>query len=175
MPDPRLGLLSIGEEESKGNHLTRETLPLLRELAAQHKLRLIGNVEGRDLYNGRVDVVVADGFIGNVALKTSEGIVKLVNTSLKESLKSTITSTVGALLSQQAFKAFKKRLDYTEYGGAPLLGVRGVCIVGHGSSNDRAIMNGIRVAAEFAANEVNPAIEAMLASKPETRAEDLSS
>ena len=167
MPDPRLGLLSIGEEESKGNHLTRETLPLLRELAAQHNLRLIGNVEGRDLYNGRVDVVVADGFVGNVALKTSEGIVKLVNTSLKESLKSTITSTVGALLSQQAFKAFKKRLDYTEYGGAPLLGVRGVCIVGHGSSNDRAIMNGIRVAAAFAANEVNPAIEAMLAQKPE--------
>ena len=175
MPDPRLGLLSIGEEESKGNHLTHETLPLLRELAAQHNMRLIGNVEGRDLYNGRVDVVVADGFVGNVALKTSEGLVKLVNTSLKESLKSTITSTVGALLSQQAFKAFKKRLDYTEYGGAPLLGVRGVCIVGHGSSNERAIMNGIRVAADFAANEVNPAIEATLARKPEPVAADAAS
>ena len=96
--------------------------------------------------------------------------VKLVNTSLKESLKSTITSTVGALLSQKAFKAFKKRLDYREYGGAPLLGVRGVCIVGHGSSNDRAIMNGIRVAAEFASNEVNPAIERMLAQKLEPTA-----
>ncbi len=167
MPDPRLGLLSIGEEESKGNHLTRETLPLLRDLAAQHGIHFLGNVEGRDLYNGRADVVICDGFIGNVALKTSEGIVKLVNTSLRESLKSTITSTVGALLSQQAFKAFKKRLDYSEYGGAPLLGVQGVCIVGHGSSNERAIMNGIRVAAEFAANEVNPAIEAMLAQKPE--------
>ena len=167
MPDPRLGLLSIGEEDSKGNALTREALPLLRVLASQHGLRFIGNVEGRDLYNGHVDVVVTDGFVGNVALKTSEGLVKLVNTSLKDSLKSTITSTVGAILSQKAFKAFKKRLDYTEYGGAPLLGVRGVCIVGHGSSNDRAIMNGIRVAADFAANEVNPAIEAMLALRPE--------
>lgn len=163
MNSPRVGLLSIGEEESKGNALTREALPLLRELAARHNMRFIGNVEGRDLYNGHADVVVTDGFVGNVALKTSEGIVKLVNTSLRESLKSTITSTVGALLSQKAFKAFKKRLDYTEYGGAPLLGVRGVCIVGHGSSNERAIMNGIRVAAEFASNEVNPAIEAMLA------------
>ncbi len=163
MPDPRVGLLSIGEEESKGNALTRETLPLLRALAAQHGMQFVGNVEGRDLYNGHVDVVVADGFVGNVALKTSEGLVRLVNTSLRESLKSTITSTVGALLSKQAFVAFKKRLDYREYGGAPLLGVRGVCIVGHGSSNERAIMNGIRVAAEFAANEVNPGIEAALA------------
>jgi len=163
MPDPRLGLLSIGEEESKGNALTRETFPLLRDLAAQHGIRFMGNVEGRDLYNGHADVIVTDGFAGNVALKTSEGLVRLVNTSLRESLKSTITSTVGALLSQKAFKAFKKRLDYREYGGAPLLGVRGVCIVGHGSSNERAIMNGIRVAAEFASNEVNPAIEAMLA------------
>ena len=170
MPDPRVGLLSIGEEESKGNSLTRETLPLLRDLAAQHSLQFLGNVEGRDLFNGHADVVICDGFIGNVALKTSEGLVKLVNTSLRESLKSTITSTVGALLSQQAFKAFKKRLDYSEYGGAPLLGVRGVCIVGHGSSNERAIMNAIRVAAEFASNEVNSAIEATLAQKPEPAA-----
>ncbi len=159
--NPRVGLLSIGEEESKGNALTHEALPRLRELG----LNFIGNVEGRDLYNGRADVVVTDGFVGNVALKTSEGLVKLMNTSLRESLKATVTSQVGALLSKKAFLAFKKRLDYSEYGGAPLLGVRGVCIVGHGSSNERAIMNGIRVAAEFAANEVNPAIEAMLAAK----------
>jgi glycerol-3-phosphate acyltransferase PlsX len=172
MPDPRVGLLSIGEEESKGNALTREVFPLLRDLAARHRMRFLGNVEGRDLYNGHADVVVSDGFVGNVALKTSEGLVKLVNTSLRESLRSTITSTVGALLSQQAFKAFKKRLDYREYGGAPLLGVRGACIVGHGSSNERAIMNGIRVAAEFAANEVNPAIEGMLAAKLEPVATD---
>jgi glycerol-3-phosphate acyltransferase PlsX len=161
--NPRVGLLSIGEEDSKGNSLTRDTLPLLRAMAPT--LNFIGNVEGRDLYNGHADVVVCDGFVGNVALKTSEGLAKLVNSSLRESLKSTVTSQVGALLSQKAFKAFKKRLDYTEYGGAPLLGVRGVCIVGHGSSNERAIMNGIRVAAEFAAAEVNSGIEAALAAR----------
>ena len=161
MESPRVGLLSIGEEESKGNALTRDTFPLLRDLG----LNFIGNVEGRDLYNGRADVVVTDGFVGNVALKTSEGLVKLVRTTLRESLKSTVTAQVGALLSRKAFTMFKKRFDYSEYGGAPLLGVRGVCIVGHGSSNERAVMNGIRVAAEFAANAVNPAIEAMLAER----------
>ncbi len=155
---PRVGLLSIGEEDSKGNALTRDTLPLLRALPIQ----CIGNVEGRDLYNNRADVVVCDGFVGNVALKSSEGLARLVNTSLKESLKSTVTSQVGALLSRAAFAAFKKRLDYTEYGGAPLLGVRGVCIVGHGSSNDKAVMNGIRVTAEFAHARVNAAIESAI-------------
>jgi glycerol-3-phosphate acyltransferase PlsX len=159
--NPRVGLLSIGEEDSKGNSLTRDTFPLLREL----KLNFVGNVEGRDLYNGAADVVICDGFVGNVALKTSEGLAKLVSSSLRESLKSTVTSQVGAMLSQKAFKAFKKRLDYSEYGGAPLLGVRGVCIVGHGSSNERAVMNAIRVAAEFAEAEVNPGIEAMLATR----------
>jgi glycerol-3-phosphate acyltransferase PlsX len=161
VPNPRLGLLSIGEEDSKGNTLTRETLPLLRELG----LNFVGNVEGRDLYNGRLDVVVCDGFIGNVALKTSEGVVKLVTSSLRESLKATVTAQMGALLSRKAFHNFKKRLDYSEYGGAPLLGVRGVCIVGHGSSNERAIMNGIRVAAEFAQANVNQGIEAALTSR----------
>jgi glycerol-3-phosphate acyltransferase PlsX len=157
--NPRVGLLSIGEEDSKGNALTRETLALLRALP----INFLGNVEGRDLYNGLADVIVCDGFVGNVALKTSEGLAKLVRVTLRESLKSTVTSQVGALLSQKAFAAFKKRLDYSEYGGAPLLGVRGVCIVGHGSSNERAVMNGIRVAAEFAAAEVNSGIEAVLA------------
>jgi glycerol-3-phosphate acyltransferase PlsX len=161
--NPRVGLLSIGEEDSKGNSLTRDTLPLLREPVLG--LNFIGNVEGRDLYNGHADVIVCDGFVGNVALKTSEGLARLVNSSLRESLKSTVTSQVGALLSQKAFKAFKKRLDYSEYGGAPLLGLRGVCIVGHGSSNERAIMNGIRVAAEFAQAEVNSGIEAALAAR----------
>lgn len=159
--NPRVGLLSIGEEDSKGNSLTHDTLPLLR---AHPALNCIGNVEGRDLYNGHADVTVCDGFIGNVALKASEGIVKLVTATLRESLKSTVTSQVGALLSRKAFSEFKKRLDYSEYGGAPLLGVRGVCIVGHGSSNERAIMNGIRVAAEFAQAEVNSAIESTLQS-----------
>jgi phosphate acyltransferase len=157
--DPRVGLLSIGEEDSKGNSLTRDTLPMLRALSS---IRFIGNVEGRDLFNGAADVIVCDGFVGNVALKTSEGVGRLVNTSLRKALKSTVTSQVGALLSRAALMDFKKRLDYSEYGGAPLLGVRGVCIVGHGSSNERAIMNGIRVAAEFASAEVNSAIEATL-------------
>ncbi len=155
---PRVGLLSIGEEDLKGNALTRATLPLLRGLG----LNFIGNVEGRDLYNGRADVVVCDGFVGNVALKASEGLAKLVNSSLRESLKSTVTSQVGAMLSQRAFKAFKNRLDYSEYGGAPLLGLRGVCVVGHGSSNERAVMNGVRVTAEFATASVNLHIEAAL-------------
>ena len=156
---PRVGLLSIGEEDSKGNTLTHDTLPLLRALAG---IDFIGNVEGRDLYNGRVDVLVCDGFVGNVALKTSEGVVKLVSTTLRDALKSTVTSQFGALLSKRAFNDFKKRLDYSEYGGAPLLGVRGPCIIGHGSSNEKAVMNGIRVAAEFAQAEVNAGIEAAL-------------
>ena len=157
---PRVGLLSIGEEDFKGNSLTRDTLPMLR---AMNSINFIGNVEGRDLFNGTADVVVCDGFVGNVALKTSEGVAKLVSVSLREALKSTVTSQVGALLSRAAFADFKKRLDYSEYGGAPLLGVRGVCIVGHGSSNDRAVMNGIRVAAEFAQADLNSGIEAALA------------
>jgi glycerol-3-phosphate acyltransferase PlsX len=157
--NPRVGLLSIGEEDSKGNSLTRDTLPLMRALAG---VNFIGNVEGRDLLNGHCDVTVCDGFVGNVALKSIEGAAKLFTTSLREALKSTVTSQVGALLSRRAFDDFKKRLDYSEYGGAPLLGVRGVCIVGHGSSNEKAIMNGIRVAAEFAHAEVNAGIEAAL-------------
>ena len=160
MRNPRVGLLSIGEEDSKGNSLTRDALPILRALQG---INFIGNLEGRDLFNGTADVVVCDGFVGNVALKTSEGVARLVSVTLRESLKSTVTSQVGALLSRAAFNAFKKRLDYSEYGGAPLLGVRGVCIVGHGSSNDKAVMNGIRVAAEFASAEVNTGIEAALA------------
>jgi len=156
---PRVGLLSIGEEDSKGNQLTRDTIPLLRALSA---IDFIGNIEGRDLFNGRADVAVCDGFVGNIALKTSEGVAKLVSTLLREALKSTVTSQVGALLSRRAFNDFKKRLDYSEYGGAPLLGVRGVCIVGHGSSNEKAVMNGIRVAAEFAQAEVNSSIETAL-------------
>src|SRR6266404_2618765 len=121
---PRVGLLSIGEEESKGNELTRETYKLRK----QHSINFIGNVEGRDLYNGQVDVIVCDGFVGNVALKISEGVVELVRAALKESLRATITRQVGFLLSRKAFIEFKNRLDYSEYGGAPLLGLKGVCI-----------------------------------------------
>ena len=158
-PGSRVGLLSIGEEESKGNELTREAFQLLKQLS----LNFIGNVEGRDLYNGKVDVIVADGFVGNVALKISEGVANLVRTTLKESLKATITRQVGALLSRSAFTDFKKRLDHTEYGGAPLLGVKGVCIITHGSSNANAIKNAVRVAAEFSERGINGSIERGLA------------
>src|SRR3984957_18477573 len=152
---PRVGILSVGEEEGKGNDLTRETYALLKQLP----INFIGNVEGRDIYNGHADVIVCDGFVGNVALKTSEGIGRFVRDVLRESLNTTVTAQVGALLSRKAFNAFKKRLDPSEYGGAPLLGVRGVCIIGHGSSNERAIYNGIRVAAEFAQAGINERIE----------------
>ena len=156
---PRVGLLSIGEEETKGNQLTREAFQLLKQLP----LNFVGNVEGRDLYNGAVDVIVTDGFIGNVALKTSEGVVNLVRAALKEALRETITRQVGYLLSRSAFTDFKKRLDHTEYGGAPLLGLKGVCIITHGSSNANAIKNAIRVAAEFAESNANAEIEKGLA------------
>ncbi len=158
-PGPRVGLLSIGEEEGKGNDLTREAFRLLKQLP----LNFVGNVEGRDLYNGQVDVIVADGFVGNVALKISEGVANLVRTALKESLKATITRQVGALLSRSAFTDFKKRLDHTEYGGAPLLGVKGVCIITHGSSNGNAMKNAVRVAAELSGRGINDSIERGLA------------
>ncbi len=156
---PRVGLLSIGEEESKGNELTRQSYHLLKKLP----LQFVGNVEGRDLYSGNVDVIVCDGFVGNVALKISEGLVETVRYLLKESLRATITRQVGFLLSRKAFDDFKKRLDYSEYGGAPLLGLKGVCIVSHGSSNANAIKNAIRVAAEFANQRINALIEHGLA------------
>jgi glycerol-3-phosphate acyltransferase PlsX len=156
---PRVGVLSIGEEESKGNDLTREAYKLIKELP----MNFVGNVEGRDLYNGKADVLVCDGFVGNVALKISEGMVETVRFLLKQSLQATITSQVGFLLSRKAFADFKKRLDYSEYGGAPLLGIKGVCIVSHGSSNANAIKNAIRVAMEFANSKLNHTIEERIA------------
>ena len=157
--NPRVGLLSIGEEESKGNELTRRAHQLFKQLP----LNFVGNVEGRDLYNGNVDVIVCDGFIGNVALKVSEGLAEMVRDTLKESLNATLTRQVGFLLARRAFEDFKKRLDYSEYGGAPMLGIKGVCMVSHGSSNARAIKNAIRVAAEFVELDVNAKIERGLA------------
>jgi glycerol-3-phosphate acyltransferase PlsX len=120
-------------------------------------------VEGRDIYNGKVDVIVADGFVGNVALKTSEGVVNLVRATLKETLAETITRQVGYLLSRSAFSDFKKRLDHTEYGGAPLLGVKGACFSTHGSSNANAIKNAVRVASEFVERRITANIEKELA------------
>jgi glycerol-3-phosphate acyltransferase PlsX len=156
---PRVGLLSNGSESHKGNEVTREALVRLKEL----NLNFVGNVEGRDLFNGRVEVIVADGFIGNVALKISEGIVDTITSLLKESLSSTAASKMGYMLSRKAFGRMKKRLDYSEYGGAPLLGVKGVCIICNGGSNANAIKNAIRVAAEFSEGRVNEKIERELA------------
>ncbi len=160
---PKVGLLSIGEEESKGNELTREAFPLLKALP----IHFIGNVEGRDIFNGAADVIVCDGFVGNVALKTGEGIGRLFRDLLRESLTTTVTAQVGAMLSRKAFNDFRRRLDYNEYGGAPLLGVRGVCIIGHGSSNETAVYNSIRVAMEFAKAGINTSIEQELANRPQ--------
>ena len=159
---PRVGLLNVGEEESKGNDLTHEAFPLLKALP----IRFVGNVEGRDIFSGQADVIVCDGFVGNVALKTSEGVGRFVREVLREALTSTVTRQVGALLSRKAFNEFRHRLDYREYGGAHLLGVRGVCIIGHGSSNDRAIYNGIRVAYESAKGGTIQSIEAEFANHP---------
>ena len=152
---PRVGLLSIGEEDHKGNDLTRAAKELINHL----NLNFLGNVEGRDLYGGDVDVIVCDGFIGNVALKVSEGLGDMVKVLLRDALESTITGKIGYAISKNAFAEFKKRLDYSEYGGAPLLGVRGVCIISHGRANANAIKNAIRVAAEFSLGKVNQVIE----------------
>jgi glycerol-3-phosphate acyltransferase PlsX len=157
-PNPRVGLLSIGEEEHKGNELTRSATPLLKSLP----LNFIGNVEGRDIYSGLADVVVCDGFIGNVALKVSEGLVEMMQNMLRDSLAATVTRKLGYVLSRQAYRDFRKRVDYSEYGGAPLLGVKGVNIICHGRSNANAMKNAIRVAAEFAEGRINEKIEAEL-------------
>ncbi len=153
--DPRVGLLSIGEEEHKGNALTHDALPLLKSLK---RLNFIGNVEGRDVYTGKVDVIVCDGFVGNVALKVSEGLVDVVRQLLKQSLRANMTRKMGAYLAQGAFNEFKKRVDYSEYGGAPLLGLNGICVICHGRSNAKAIKNAIRVAKEFAEGKINERI-----------------
>lgn len=156
---PTVGLLSIGSEDHKGNELTREAFKLLKALP----IRFVGNVEGRDLYNGRVNVIVCDGFIGNVALKISEGLAEATSSLLRDSLSRSLSSKVGYVLARNAFRNFKKRVDYSEYGGAPLLGIRGVCLIAHGSSNAHAMKNAIRVASEFVAGGVNEKIEQGLA------------
>jgi glycerol-3-phosphate acyltransferase PlsX len=145
---PRVGLLSIGEEETKGNELTREAHRLLKASS----LPFIGNVEARRVYSGEADVIVCDGFTGNVALKISEGVVEMVETLLGEELSSTITMRVGSLLTLRALRRFRRRVDYSEYGGAPLLGVNGIAIVGHGRSSAKAVRNAVAMAYRLAAS-----------------------
>lgn len=153
---PRVAILSIGEEEMKGNELTRETFNRLKQ---NPSINFVGNVEGRDVFRGSVDVIVCDGFIGNVALKISEGVAEHIAGMLKKAIKSRLSSQIGYALSKRAFDDFRKRIDYSEYGGAPLLGVRGITIIGHGRSNPNAVKNAIRVAAEMCRSRVNEKIE----------------
>jgi|SRR3990172_5659896 len=143
---PRVGLLSVGEEESKGNDLTREAHQLLKSAP----ITFVGNIEGRDVYAGEADVIVCDGFTGNVTLKISEGLVETVERLLHDELSATFGTRVGYLLSRQAFRRFRKRMDYAEYGGAPLVGLNGLCVVGHGRSSAKAVRNGVAMAARIA-------------------------
>jgi len=152
---PRVGLLSIGEEDSKGNELTKEAFKALK----QAPINFIGNVEGRDIFKGEIDVIVCDGFTGNVALKLSEGLIETFKTMLRQELEKTIASKVGYILAEKAFRAFGRRMDYSEYGGAPLLGMNGITIVCHGRSNANAIKNAIRIAHDFCKHNVNHVIE----------------
>ena len=156
---PRVGLMSIGEEEGKGNEVTKETFRVLKETG----LNFMGNAEGRDIYNGNADVVVCDGFIGNVVLKASESLGEFVSNTLRAAVTRTPIRKLGALLVRHAFADLKKRMDYSEYGGAPLLGVKGGCIVCHGRSNAKAIKNAIRVAREFATNRIDVKIQERVA------------
>jgi glycerol-3-phosphate acyltransferase PlsX len=153
--NPKVGLMSIGEEDSKGNDLTKETLRLLREAS----INFVGNVEGRDIFTGDVDVIVCDGFTGNVILKTSEGLVEAIMTLLRSELGQTYLTQAGALLSRTAFRSVKKRLDYSELGGAPLLGAKQLTVICHGSSTPKAIRNAIRIAKEFYKGNLNQSIE----------------
>ena len=156
---PRVGLLSIGEEATKGNELTREAHRLLKTAP----LTFIGNVEARDVYAGTADVIISDGFTGNVALKISEGLVETMEALLGEELSSTVTMRVGSLLTRRALRRFKRRVDYSEYGGAPLLGVAGVTIVGHGRSSAKAVRNAMAMAYRFASQQFIERVERTIA------------
>jgi phosphate acyltransferase len=152
---PKVGLLSIGEEDTKGNELTKEAFKLLKE----SRLNFIGNVEGRDVFNGKADIIVCDGFIGNVAIKISEGLAEAMNALLKKEIEEAIGGQVGYLLLRPAFRNFKKKIDYSEYGGAPLLGINGICIISHGHSSPKAIKNAVKVARDFHSTHVNKHIQ----------------
>jgi len=149
--NPKIGLLSNGEEEAKGNELTREAHALIKRTSLDYA----GYVEGKDIYRGDIDVVVTDGFVGNVVLKLSEGLVEAVTSMLKDELMASMASRLGYMLAKDAFGRFKKKVDYAEYGGAPLLGIDGDCFIGHGRSGARAIRNALCRAFEYAKGEVN--------------------
>ncbi len=153
--NPAVGLLNNGEEEGKGDMLTKTVYPILKKT---NVINFVGNVEGKALFKGEADVVVCDGFAGNIALKVSQSVAKYMVSILKEELLSTIASKIGALLSKKAFQKVKDKTDSAQYGGAPLLGVKGICVIGHGSSNYIAVANGIKVAVRAAESKMNDAI-----------------
>ena len=160
-PNPSVGLLNIGEEETKGTDFVKET----HELFEQSSLNFIGNVEGKDLFSGKCDIIICDGFVGNVALKVTESVVETMQVFLKRHLLSNPLSKIGLFLLKTSFSRFKKELDYSEYGGAPLLGVNGVVIIGHGRSNVVAIKNAIRVAGEEVERRFNEKIQEAISPK----------
>lgn len=153
---PRVGLLSIGEEKEKGNHLTKHTTPILERCK---DLNFVGNVEGRDIPKGKADVIVCDGFVGNIVLKTMEGTADAIAKMLKAEISASLMAKIGYLFVKPAFGKLKKKTDYAEYGGAPLLGVKGTCIISHGKSSGKAIKNAIRVAEQTVSHRVNDLIK----------------
>jgi len=153
--NPRIGLMSIGEEKSKGNDLTRAVFRMLSESS----FNFIGNVEGKDLYSGKADIIVSDGFTGNVALKASEGVVEALLHMARTEIMKNLFARIGFLLMKRHLKKVYKKVDYSEYGGAYLLGINGVCIIGHGRSNSNAVRNAIRLAREFVVNKVQEKIQ----------------
>lgn len=151
---PKVGLLSIGEEDVKGNELTKEAFKLIR----RSSINFIGNIEGKDIFTGAADVVVCDGFTGNIALKISEGLAEVILKMLKREISNVTAGRIGYLMLKPAIRNFKKRTDYDEYGGAPLLGINGTSIISHGRSSAKAIRNALRVADDFARKRVYEAI-----------------
>jgi glycerol-3-phosphate acyltransferase PlsX len=151
IPNPRVALLSIGEEQGKGNHQVKEAFELMR----MSSLNFVGNVEGRDLFTGDVDVVVCDGFVGNVVLKQSEGLASSLGRLLKGELKRGFFGKIGTMLALSSLKRFSRLVDYAEYGGAPFLGLEGICLVCHGASNSKAIANAVNMAARFVEGNAN--------------------
>jgi len=165
---PRVGLLNIGSERSKGNELVQAA----HDLLAAAPLDFVGNVEGHGVFRGEADVVVCDGFVGNVILKFTESVVGLMTSMIRTHLETDLRSRLGGLLLRSAFSALRSQLDYAEYGGAPLLGVDGVCIIGHGGSSAKAIMNAIRVAGQFVRMDTNGEIRTQLEASGYVRARD---
>ncbi len=157
--NPRIALMSIGEESTKGNDVTREAY----ELLSKSSMNFIGNIEGRDIYSGKADVIVSDGFTGNVALKTSEGMIDTLEKIARNEIMRNIFAKVGYLLLKRHLKRIYRRVDYSEYGGAHLLGINGVCIIGHGRSNPVAIKNAVRLARDYVAGQVQAKIEKEMA------------